>query len=448
MAAPAGTGAATAAKNRVSTTLTKIDPASFPYPDAASSGSSGSPGAFTSHLNLDLASPDHPLNLTTNPPTSTYAQDLAALQLAKSILSATPNDPRPPLVAFPTETVYGLGANALSATAVPHIFRAKGRPSDNPLIVHVSSLDMLRSLLPPSTDIPDVYLPILAAHWPGPLTILVPRGPNVPDTVTAGQPSLAVRMPRSPVARALIDLCGFPIAAPSANTSGRPSPTLASHVRDDLDGAVALILDGGPAVGGVESTVLDGLSSPPAVLRPGGVTVEMLAALPGMETLRVYKRDFVDEGMEKNPVTPGMKYRHYSPEVEVVLLEERTGAGEPGDHGGRMRAAVLAEANRLLAVGEKDGRSSRAVGILRTTRVEGVERSGGDEIKEEPPGVLNYNMGDRTDPASVAHSLFNGLRTLESRGVMAILVEGISEEREGMAVMNRLRKAASRTIAV
>jgi L-threonylcarbamoyladenylate synthase len=213
---------------------------------------------------------------------------------------------------MPTETVYGLAGNALSGTAVASIFAAKGRPADNPLIVHVSDLDMLAALYPETQDappnpsstngissssgtrsrsladiIPQQYHRLIAAFWPGPLTILLPASPLLPQAVTAGQPTVAVRMPAHPVARALIAAAGVPLAAPSANTSGRPSPTSAQHVLDDLAGRVPAVVDGGGCGFGVESTVLDGLRVPPVVLRPGGVTAEQLEAALEMAGLQV-----------------------------------------------------------------------------------------------------------------------------------------------------------------
>ena len=192
------------------------------------------------------------------------------------------------VVAIPTETVYGLAANALSAEAVGRVYAAKNRPADNPLIIHVSSLAMLAGLYPPGWELPPIYEPVLRDLWPGPLTVLLPRSPLVPDAVTCGLPTMAVRMPAHPVALALIAACGFPLAAPSANSSGRPSPTLAKHVAADLGGGVIpLILDGGACSCGVESTVLDALRSPPAILRPGGVTREALVGYRGLEALQV-----------------------------------------------------------------------------------------------------------------------------------------------------------------
>ncbi|KAI8853298.1 DHBP synthase RibB-like alpha/beta domain-containing protein [Chytridium lagenaria] len=396
-------------QTKMRTEVLKIDPASFPYP------------ALTSLDDPHIP----PFHLHDTPPTPTYDQDLLNLQRAATALRSE-NHPTP--IAFPTETVYGLGANATSDLCIRSIFHVKGRPSDNPLIVHISSLDMLKTLLPDGYTLPSIYRPILEHHWPGPLTILLPRGPSIPASVTAGHPTVAIRMPSSPIARALIDQCGFPIAAPSANTSGRPSPTVADHVLQDLNGKVPIILDGGEADGGVESTVLDGLSTPPAILRPGGVTVEQLRVFPGMEGVRVYKKDFVDSGMEAAPVTPGMKYRHYSPRMEVVLFE-------CGGQADRMHAAVTAEAGKMLS----GAPSGSKIGVMRTTR---------DTVNEGREDWVEIYLGDARDPATVAHNLFSGLRRLEEVGVVAILVEGIEEEREGLAVMNRLRKAASRIIVV
>jgi len=224
------------------------------------------------------------------------------------------------VVAIPTETVYGLAGNALDKNVVPKIFKAKNRPSDNPLIVHISSLKMLKQLLP-NGEIPERYIPVINKYWPGPLTIILPKSSKVPDVVTGGQQTMAVRFPKHPIARALISLCGFPLAAPSANSSGKPSPTLASHVYNDLSGKIPLIIDGGACNLGVESTVLDGIRTPPAILRPGSVTFEKLRVVPGMENVQVYRRDFVDKKLEQVPTTPGMKYRHYSPDAEVILIE-------------------------------------------------------------------------------------------------------------------------------
>ena len=319
------------------------------------------------------------------------------------------------IVAFPTETVYGLAANALDASAVQRIFDAKGRPSDNPLIVHVSSLDMLHMV---TEKMPEVYDELVNSFWPGPLTVLMPRGPRVPDIVTAGHRTVAVRIPAHPVALALIAKCGFPIAAPSANTSGRPSPTNAEHVVADLASRVdgLIVLDGGPCQSGVESTVLDGISDRKVILRPGGVTVEQIRTVRGFERAGVYKR-YEGSTMESNPTTPGMKYKHYSPDAQVILFE--TGEFTKLDN----------ELTRILSA------SDVTVGIL---------RSGSNGTRQHNERVIETFLG--VDAESVAQNLFRGLRDLEKAGCKVILVEGISDDGVGLAVMNRLRKAASMII--
>ena len=348
-------------------------------------------------------------------------------------------------VAFPTETVYGLGADALSADATRRIFEAKRRPSDNPLIVHVASLAMVDRF----ATVPDAARPVMARFWPGPLTLLLPkRAGAVPDTVTCGLPTVAVRMPAHPVARYLIQLADTPVAAPSANLSGRPSPTTARHVAEDLRGRVPLILDGGAAQVGVESTVVDLLQDPPVLLRPGGVTYEQLRPL--LPTLRVYRKDFVSAALEAQPTTPGMKYRHYSPEARVILLEPAAAAaaanGEApalADAAGRLRAAVLAELATLragtepFAVVRTHARHTAALPDL--VPWQGIEHA----RSVAPPRGIDYVLGDVADPAAVAQGLFAALRDLDAAGVRAIVVEGISDAHEGLAVMNRLRKAAS-----
>ncbi|GBF98575.1 translation factor [Raphidocelis subcapitata] len=399
------------------------------------------------------------------------------------------------LVGLPTETVYGLAANALDAAAVARIFRAKGRPADNPLIVHVSDMAMLASLYPGNPDpVPAVYAAALAAHWPGPLTVLLPASPLVPPAVTAGHPTMAVRMPSHPVARAAIAAAGVPLAAPSANSSGRPSPTRAEHVVADLAGRVPLVIDGGACGCGVESTVLDGLRSPPAVLRPGGVPVEALAALPGLERLQLYAREFTDASLEAAPTTPGMKYRHYSPSAPVLLVELPQGGGgarprqrqgqqrqegeeeeeqqqqqqrrqreeggkeqgEPAGNGagaaaeasGRRVAEAAVAAAAAAAAAELAAGGCGCVALLRTTLPDGTpvgwlqRRSGGSE-DSSCGGVREYCLGSMRRPVEVARALFAALRDAEAAGVGAIVVEGLPDAGEGAAVMNRLRKAAS-----
>jgi len=267
-------------------------------------------------------------------------------------------------VGFPTETVYGLGADATRSSAVTGIYKAKGRPSDNPLIIHVCDLSMLREYLIPAnttaadspTDpIPEIYKPLIKEFWPGPLTILLPNpSPSkLAPEVTAGLPTFGVRMPSSPLALSLIHLAGVPLAAPSANASTKPSPTTAAHVLHDLNGRIELILNGGSCQVGVESTVVDGLCSPPVVLRPGGVSLERIRECVGWEeTVKGYK-DASEIGAAA-PRAPGMKYKHYSPKAKVVLYEA---ASKRDTRTGReTNSGIPLEVWRLLAV--KDGKLS------------------------------------------------------------------------------------------
>ncbi|KAI6353393.1 hypothetical protein MCOR25_009010 [Pyricularia grisea] len=380
-------------------------------------------------------------------------------------------------VGFPTETVYGLGADATRSAAVRGIYAAKGRPSDNPLIVHVCDLDMLRALLSPACDggsgakgeavsekaaepastangttktpiddpIPSVYLPLLERFWPGPLTILLPnpQPSRLAPEVTAGLPTFGVRMPASPLALTLIRLAGVPLAAPSANASTRPSPTTAHHVFDDLDGRLELILDGGPCGVGVESTVVDGLCDPPAVLRPGGVAIEDLRRCEGWEgVVKAYKdeAELGKSGDSAAPRAPGMKYKHYSPRAKVVLYEAGFGGG--GAAGDRVREDL--DAGRLV-FGEDAGRPAR-LGVVRTTSSgdKAGERSVEEYQTEDGTTVLDLHLG--RDPKDVAQGLFSALRELDTRKADVICVEGVGDGDDiAAAVMNRLRKAATET---
>lgn len=354
-------------------------------------------------------------------------------------------------VAFPTETVYGLGADACNTEGVKNIFSAKQRPLDNPLIVHVASLRQLRELLPPaqlSTSsppspapsppntshglqskacqegvIPEVYEPLIAKFWPGPLTILLPLPPNsrLSPSVTAGQPTFAARLPEHPIALALCSLSRLPLAAPSANASGNPSPTTAAHVYTDLQTRIPLIIDGGSSNVGLESTVVDGLHNPPVVLRPGGISVEQIRACGGVwKDVIVRKSDTEDH--DAAPQAPGMKYKHYSPRAGVVLFEH--GAKQPSQKNIRpMNVAGTGWSGR--------------VGFLRTrTWPEGV---GANEDKRWT--VFERSLG--TNGSDISRALFAGLRELDDLGVDVIYVEGVEETDEGLAIMNRLRKAAS-----
>lgn len=364
-------------------------------------------------------------------PVYTIAEGSTTMAAIKSASYHLATMKRP--VAIPTETVYGLAADALDASAVQQIFSTKGRPADNPLIVHVSSRSMLRSLLPPSYTIPTTYERLITAFWPGPMTLLFPADPaKIPAIVTAGQPTVAIRMPSHPIARALIHYSQTPLAAPSANSSGRPSPTKAEHVWNDIgcNGKVGLILDGGPCEVGVESTVIDGITDPSGavkVLRPGGVTPEQIEAIlhVGLEPhlrppVLVHRRDYEDKVLEQNPTTPGMKYLHYTPAVPVILALPATADSSITDD----LSKALGGYSRLGALLTSESPLKRQLESMEGTNLE------------------MYDLGPREQPSVVAQRLFDGLLTLEGRGVEVILVEGIQESDVGLAVMNRVRKAA------
>ncbi|KAJ6561183.1 DHBP synthase RibB-like alpha/beta domain-containing protein [Mycena vulgaris] len=342
-------------------------------------------------------------------------------------------------VAFPTETVYGLGALALNVSATSRIFSTKGRPADNPLIVHVSSFPMLHTLLPQDYVVSDAYTALMKHFWPGALTLLFPRDAQiVPAIITANQPTVAIRMPSHPVARALIAVAGAPLAAPSANSSGKPSPTRAAHVQRDLAGKVGIILDGGACGVGVESTVVDGLHADGAirVLRPGGITVEEiervlreeLGAAGPIPRVLVHRRDYRDEAVEAAPTTPGMKYRHYSPAVPVYLLYT---ASPPPDGVQTLDADAF-----LASLGAGD--APIKVGILAPSD----SMLGTCSLPTDGVEWTRFVLGSTAEPSVTAHLLFDGLLTLEQQGVDLILIEEVQEEREGLAVMNRVKKAA------
>jgi len=346
-------------------------------------------------------------------------------------------------VVFPTETVYGLGAVATNAEASAKIFSTKGRPPDNPLIVHVSSSTMLESLLPPDYAFSKAYRALMKHFWPGPLTLLFPRNPDViPTIITAGQPSVAIRMPSHPVARALIAVANAPLAAPSANTSGKPSPTKAEHVLKDLNGKVPIIIDGGPCGVGLESTVVDGLHADGniRILRPGGITVEQIESVLKEEFLEeesiprvlVHRRDYQDEKMEAAPTTPGMKYTHYSPSVPVTLLA--TVSSSPAGQSSQSMSAYLSRLSFASAIPPR-------IGVLAPS--DSQVWSLLDQIKGAE--WHRYLMGPVAEPSLSAQRLFDGLLSLEAEGVDFILVEEIAETHEGLAVMNRVRKAAGST---
>ncbi len=318
------------------------------------------------------------------------------------------------LVAFPTETVYGLGANALDEKAVAGIFSAKGRPSDNPLIVHIADRKELEDL---TAFVPGCAGPLISAFWPGPLTLIMPKAASVSDIITAGLDTVAVRMPSHPVALELIKKAGVPVAAPSANVSGRPSPTLASHVIEDLDGRVDVILDGGKVEVGLESTVLDITQAAPMILRPGGVTFEQLVGLLGDVS---FDPSLLPGGrLDAPPKAPGMKYRHYAPKAKVVIIQ---GSFE----------SVVAKINDLARQNEESGIKT---GILATDESLALYRAG-----------RAISMGSRKSPATIAANLFESLRFFDTTDIQIIIAEAIDGDGIGMAVMNRLKKAAGHDI--
>lgn len=339
--------------------------------------------------------------------------DQQALQVAGAVIREGG------LVAFPTETVYGLGADAMSADAVARIFQAKGRPTDNPLIVHVADPSGVEEV---GRDLPPIFYQLVDFFWPGPLTLVLPRNPNVPDLTTAGLLTVAVRMPAHPVAIELIRQSGCPIAAPSANRSGRPSPTTAEHVLQDLAGSIHVVLDGGPAAVGVESTVLDLTGDLPVLLRPGGVTVETLREIVGEISI---DPSVLASGLdaEERPRSPGMKYRHYAPEAPLWVVE---GAFD------RVGEALVEMLRRHTSRGER-------VGMLVT---EEMRRQCADELERAGERVAVAVTGSRAQPEGVAAQLFAALRRIDDVGVDVVLAEGIEESGVGLAVMNRLRKAS------
>ncbi len=284
------------------------------------------------------------------------------------------------LVAFPTETVYGLGANGLDENAVKKIFEAKGRPQDNPLILHVSDTKQLNLL---AEDIPDRAHELMDVFWPGPLTLIMKRSAFVPDAITGGLDTVAIRMPKNIIALELISACGCPLAAPSANISGRPSPTCAKHVMDDLDGRIDMVIDGGSVDIGIESTVVDLTQGVVQILRPGKITRKKLERIVGKIEVNTDS---------KKPRAPGMKYKHYAPEANIVIIENK---------------------KELASVFEK--------------------------FPKEKIQVLEYK-----DEIQMARSLFRDFRESDKQGYKVIAVWKVKEEEFGCAIMDRLRKASGK----
>ena len=312
------------------------------------------------------------------------------------------------VVAFPTETVYGLGANALDADAVRKIFVAKGRPGDNPLIVHVSQLEQIGPLI--DGEMPEQAAALAAAYWPGPLTMIMKKSDRVPDVVSAGLRTVGIRMPSHPTARALIEKAGVPIAAPSANRSGKPSPTTAMHVLEDMRGRIEMILDGGACAVGLESTVLDVTVFPPRVPRPGGVTSEMVAAVCGAVEVDGSVMRPLQEG--ETVRSPGMKYRHYAPEARMTIVQGKCAC-----------AAIAALYDEAEAAGDK-------ACILALTN--DIARYGTRRTRDLGP-----------DSAAAAANFFAALREMDIQGITRIYSETVELSGMGLAVMNRMGRAAA-----
>ena len=313
------------------------------------------------------------------------------------------------VVAFPTETVYGLGANALNPQAVAKIFAAKGRPQDNPLIVHIARKEDIDSL---TTGLNANARKIMEHFMPGPLTIIVPKAEIIPDVTSAGLATVGVRFPINKYAQEFILACGCPIAAPSANLSGRPSPTNAQDVLEDMQGKVAGILDGGSCGVGLESTVVDTTSPVPTICRPGGVTYEMLTEVLG--AVEIDPALLGDKNFK--PIAPGMKYRHYAPKEPVYLLE------------GNAVELLPALVGKAVAAGLK-------VGVL-CDRAMSAQLA---QLKQQE-GILLSCWGESRE--ALAADLFYLLRDFDRTKPDVILTQGVSEDGIGLAIMNRLRKAA------
>ena len=317
------------------------------------------------------------------------------------------------LVAFPTETVYGLGGDALNENSSRLIYAAKGRPSDNPLIVHITNMEALKKIV---TEIPPAARKLAERYWPGPLTMIFHKSSAVPLATTGGLDTVAVRMPSHKTARAMIDAAGGYIAAPSANRSGRPSPTVARYVIEDLDGLVDMIIDGGEVNIGLESTIIDLTGEVPTILRPGYVTQDMLTETLGLVDV---DRTILDANSHQAPKAPGMKYRHYAPKGNLSIVE-----GEP--------ERVVSYINERISALQKEGRKT---GVIATD--ETVARYHGDDIK---------SVGSRRDEEVIARHLFRILREFDDDNVEVMFTESFETAGIGQAIMNRLLKAAGHQV--
>ena len=316
------------------------------------------------------------------------------------------------LVAFPTETVYGLGANALDEKAAMKTYAAKGRPSDNPLIVHISNYEALEGI---AVDIPEDTKKLADKFWPGPLTMIFKKGDNVPYGTTGGLDTVAVRMPSDPVAAALIEAAGGYVSAPSANTSGRPSPTTAQHVAEDLSGKIEMIIDSGAVDIGLESSILDMTVTPPMILRPGAITKEMFEEVVGEVSI---DRTLIDGTSKEKPKAPGMKYRHYAPKAALVIVE----------------GTLKEEVNGIRQLAHRAKLNGQKVGIIATDQTE----------KFYEYGVVK-NIGTRDNDETIARNLYGVLREFDEEDIEEIYSESFASTGIGSAIMNRLEKAAGHT---
>lgn len=308
------------------------------------------------------------------------------------------------LLGIPTETVYGLGADALNETAVRHIFEAKGRPQDNPLIIHVPDASWLERYC---REVPETAYRLAERFWPGPLTMILPRRENVPLQTTGGLETVGVRCPDHPVTRAIIEAAGVPVAAPSGNTSGRPSPTTAGHMAEDMDGKIDGIVDGGPCAVGVESTIIDLTVTPPRLLRPGGLPLESLRQVLGEVAVDKAVTGLLAAG--ERPRAPGMKYRHYAPHAPVTVV-----TGEP-ERSARRIQGLLSDTAGVICF---------------------------DEYAPLFPGHIIHKLGPAADKSAQARHVFDALRTFDGTDVTEIFAQCPDDGGLGLAVANRLKKAA------
>lgn len=316
------------------------------------------------------------------------------------------------IVVFPTETVYGLGADAFNADAVKKIFVAKGRPEDNPLIIHLARVEDIVDLV---SEVPTKARQLMDAFWPGPLTIVLKKSSKVPDEVTSGLDTVALRIPDHPVAKAFIELSGGPIAAPSANQSGRPSPTETKHVLEDLDGRVAAIITASDAEIGLESTVIDLTCEPPVILRPGDVTVSELEGVLGKVLITP---GVIDDVKVEQAASPGMKYNHYSPKGQLIVVKGN-------------KEEIKNKINHALGQSKKN---PMKVGILSR-----------DETMANYQEGITISLGSQENPREMAKNLYSRLRTFDELGVEVIYAEDVPMDNRTLALINRLYKAAGYT---